>query len=84
MDFDIGKVNEYDGYSGIIVSSSGTYKFVNDDLYEVNDVANNDYVLFRGEVINEISRAFFVKKIEKDSQIKEWINVFLLKDNGGV
>lgn len=84
MDFDIGKVNEYDGYSGIIVSSSGTYKFVNDDLYEVNDVANNDYVLFRGEVINEISRAFFVKKIEKDSQIKEWINVFLLKNNGGV
>ena len=84
MDFNIGKVNEYDGYSGIIVSSSGTYKFVKDDFYRTDEVVDNDYVLFRGEVINDISRAYFVKKIENKSEIKELINVFLLKYNGDV
>lgn len=86
MKFEIGKVREYDGFSGIIVAPSGNYNFFAEDVSAENPVEVNDYVLFRGEVVNEIHRAHFVKFFSKDvtniHDNKNRLERLLTKDNG--
>lgn len=69
----IGKIKEFNKKFGVgeIVSIDGVYKFtINDINEELNPL---DIVKFRGEVVNDVKRAFFVKKIENDYELKNRI-----------
>lgn len=86
MKFEIGKVREYDGFTGTIVAPSGSYNFLSDDVTGEEPIAVADYVLFRGEVVNDIHRAHFVKFFSKDvtniNDNKNRLERLLTKDNG--
>lgn len=86
MKFEIGKVKDYDGFTGCISAPSGNFEFFKNDINDSNDININDYVLFRGEVINNIHRAYFVRFFAKD--VTDVINnkarlERLLKKEGG-
>jgi len=64
----IGKIIEFDGFSGTVIDSDKTrYIFSNDDLLS-KDIKVNDIVTFEGESFKtvevEINIARFVKKYE--------------------
>jgi len=59
----IGKVLEYDNYTGKIISSDDIYFFLDTDV--IGEIKNGDLVKFRNEN-REDKRVFFVKKIETD------------------
>ena len=59
MSFKIGKVKEYNGISGTIVTPEDSYMFLDSDVD--NSVKVGDLVKFRAEEIYEMKRAFFVK-----------------------
>ena len=84
MNFEIGKVKQYNGIVGFIVSESGIYKFLDRDIRELQKISVGDYVLFRGEFVNGEYRAFFVKNVSKDildyENKKEYLKTILLKD----
>lgn len=84
MNFEIGKVKQYNGIMGVIVSHSGIYKFLDRDVKKSENISVDDYVLFRGEIINGESRAFFVKFFSKDTldfeNKKERLKKLLMKD----
>ena len=63
MQFEIGKIHDYDNYSGKIVSSSGVYMFLHHDIKN-EDIKEGDIVIFRPEKINNENRAFSIKKLE--------------------
>lgn len=65
MRFQIGKIIKYDGQYGEIISHNNNYKFLKKDIETSLDLKTNDYVLFRGEFVNGIYRAFFVKFVSK-------------------
>lgn len=75
MNFQVGKVIEYDGYTGKILTKKGIYNFFDTDIIEGN-IELNDYVIFRGEVNNDNYHAFFVKYFTKS--IDE-INIITIK-----
>lgn len=84
MKFQIGIVKEYNGYYGTIITSSETYKFLNKDIGENEIIEVNDYVIFRGERINDDYRAYFVKffsKNAKDFSDKTMFEKFVVKGN---
>ena len=60
MDYKIGKVIDYDGYSGNIINSDSSYFFTETDV--IGNVQNGDYVKFKDEQRKD-KRAFFVEKI---------------------
>ncbi len=65
MSFNIGKVKEYNGISGTIVTPEDSYMFLDSDID--NSVNVGDLVKFRAEEINEIKRAFFVKPYSENT-----------------
>ncbi len=65
MSFSIGKVKEYNGISGTIVTPEDSYLFLDSDID--NSVNVGDLVKFRAEEINEIKRAFFVKPYSENT-----------------
>lgn len=60
MQYKIGKVINYDGNSGDIISIDGEYFFISEDI--IGNIKNNDIVKFRDEK-REDKRVFFVEKI---------------------
>lgn len=66
MKFEVGKVIAYDDHVGEVVSSTGTYKFLDSDIVSKKNIKIDDYVLFRGEVVNQVNRAYFVRFFSKD------------------
>ena len=65
INFTTGEVSSYTNDLGKIISNNEEYLFTPDDL-ENGPVKKGDQVSFRPETINEIKRAFFVFKEEKD------------------
>ena len=62
----IGKIIEFDGFSGILINNDGIkHIFTNDDLL-TNEIKPNDIVLFESELYKtieiEIYIARFIKK----------------------
>lgn len=84
MNFEIGKVKQYNGIIGVIVSKNGIYKFLNRDIKETEKITVGDYVLFRGEIVNGEYRAFFVKLFSKGvldyENKKEYLKTILMKE----
>lgn len=62
MDIEIGKVIKYDDVVGKIISSSGNYLFLSNELE--NKINLNDLVIFRPECFNNLKRAFFVSNLK--------------------
>lgn len=65
MEYEIGKVITYDGYCGEIVSESGKYLFLDKDVDSECNVSVGRLVVFRGEIVQEKKRAYFIRGAEK-------------------
>ncbi len=64
MEYEIGKIVEFDGHCGRIISSQGEYFFTEDDI-EDTAIAEGRYVVFRPEEIQGKQRAFFIHGAEQ-------------------
>ena len=62
---DYGKIVKYDGFAGEIISENGKFIFFNKDVL-TEDIKVNDYVVFRGELVLDTKKAFFINKINKE------------------
>lgn len=71
--YNIGKVRTFDNYFGEIIAQDGIYMFISEDISPSEVIEVNDIVLFRGEEINNVKKAFFIKKINKDLNLEEEI-----------
>lgn len=60
----IGKVLEYNGISGYIVSEDTKSLFLQTDIVDNDKIEKGTLVSFRNEQIHGENRAYFVKKIE--------------------
>lgn len=76
MKFEIGKVTEFNGCSGKIISKSGSYLFLDKDIINNGYFEIGDYVIFRGEKVEETNRAFFVQLFSKKIN-----NIMVIKSN---
>jgi hypothetical protein len=71
--YNIGKIRAYDNYIGEIIAKDGTYIFVNEDNINNEKFKLNDIVMFRGEEIQGLKKAFFVKKLTSEKNFEEEI-----------
>ena len=67
-----GKVTEFDGFVGDIESNGEKYMFLIDDIE--TDIELNDYVSFRGEEVQGVKKAFFVKNVNKSMKYVKDVN----------
>lgn len=58
----IGKIKEFNGYSGEIVSLEGVYYFTRRDIVDGMTLQNNDVVIFNGKTEEKFPQAYFIKK----------------------
>lgn len=59
----IGKVKFFDGEQGIIVTEDTKVLLLEENLVD-KDIKEGDIVFFRNEVINNVDKAFFVRKYD--------------------
>lgn len=80
MSYNVGKVTNYDGNCGEIVTNLGKYIFLSKDLQSSN-IKQGSIVIFRSEIINNEHRAFFIKEFDKvlNEENTEIKNARLLK-----
>ncbi len=64
MEYEIGKIVEFDGHCGRVVSDQDEYFFTEEDI-EDSTIALGRYVVFRPEEIQGKKRAFFVHGAEQ-------------------
>lgn len=69
----IGKVRTYENSAGEIVSNDGTYLFTEDSISSNEEISLNDMVLFRGEEIHGIKKAFFIRKLEPTIDLNDQV-----------
>lgn len=67
--YNIGKIKSYDNFVGEIVAKDGTYIFTSYEVLE-EPINPNDMVIFRGEQIQNINKAFFIKRINPEKDLK--------------
>ena len=60
INFKIGVVKDFDGYSGKIVTPDKIYYFFRSDIIE--SIEKDDIVNFQGKTENTFPQAYFVKK----------------------
>ncbi len=75
----IGKIHEYDSFIGKIVTTTGTYLFIGDDVENDALLEKDDVVMFRGETIHNQKRAFFIKKLNPELNLEEQVQRKLRK-----
>lgn len=68
MQYEIGKIIEYDNHKGKILSSNGKYLFLKEDL-KLDELNLGELIIFRPEVIKGQKRAFYIKSLK--SVLKE-------------
>lgn len=61
MEYEIGKVTNYNGVQGSVITTTDNYLLLDKDIED--EISNGDIVRFRGEEVQGIKRAFFVKKL---------------------
>lgn len=62
MQYEIGKIIEFDNYKGEILSSNGKFIFLKNDL-KLDKLNLGELVIFRPEVINGHKRAFYIQDL---------------------
>lgn len=75
----IGKIRNYDNFVGEIVTNDGVYLFANENISDKESLKVEDTVMFRGEEIQGVKKAFFVKKLSLDKNIDEQVSLKLKK-----
>lgn len=75
----IGKIRNYDNFIGEIVTNDGVYLFANESISDKESLNVEDTVMFRGEEIQGVKKAFFVKKLSLDKNIDEQVSLKLKK-----
>ena len=76
MDTKVGKIKSYNKGMGEIESDKNTYRFLDKDLIPKDNQESynlNEEVLFRGEKVQGINRAFFVRKPKNEEEVKKYI-----------
>ncbi len=68
--YKIGKIKNYQNGAGEIVTQDDTYLFTINDIKDDN-ISNGDLVKFRAEKVHDNCRAFFVKKINENFELKK-------------
>ena len=63
MQYKVGKVRDYRGGVGSIITPEKKYMFLDTDITNDEVIENDDIVIFGDE--DKKDRAFFVKKLEK-------------------
>lgn len=71
--YNIGKIRTFDNYTGEIVAQDGVYIFTSESIEPSEVLFVEDTVLFRGEEINDIKKAFFVKKINPNLNLEDQV-----------
>lgn len=71
----IGKVRTYDSITGKIISKEGIYIFTQENISDGEKINVNDIVLFRGEEINNIKVAYFIRKLKPNKNINDQIHI---------
>ena len=73
MPFEIGKVIEYDGFKGMILTPNDKYMFLNEDINHdlSKEVSIGDIVRFRGEEVQNVKKAYFVEKLPYNNEINK-------------
>jgi len=66
MKIQIGIVKDFNNHYGKIITSDSIYTFLHTDIEPNEKIENNDYVIFRGENINGVYKAFFIKFLAKN------------------
>lgn len=61
--YKIGKVKEYDGYVGEIVTTGDVYYFTNMDILNKDLLNPKDLVVFNGKTEETFPQAYNVKKL---------------------
>lgn len=80
MQFEIGKIKEYDNLVGKIIAKSDVYLFLKQDLSDIN-IKIGDIVIFRPEEISMEKKGLSYKKIENIYKKKEERNKIIKKLN---
>jgi hypothetical protein len=66
VEYNYGKIIKYNGFTGEILAEDGIYLFLSGDVKD-NNVSLNDDVIFRGEIVHNVKKAFFIRKKEKNN-----------------
>lgn len=82
----VGKVRTYNSITGEIVAKDGIYIFTQDNIVAGEEIALNDMVVFRGEKVQDVRVAYFIKKLNPSKDLNEQIytktkSVKFLKEN---
>jgi hypothetical protein len=59
-----GKVTNYDGYTGEIVTEDNLYYFNRNDIVKNNEIIINDIVMFNSKSEDIFPQAYNIKKVE--------------------
>ena len=76
MDTKLGKIKSYSKGIGEIESDENLYMFLDKDLIAKENKESynlNEEVLFRGETVKGVNRAFFVRKPKDEEEVKKYI-----------
>ena len=68
MQYKVGKVKNYKGGVGNIVTQEKNYMFLDTDVVDDTSIKDDDIVMFIDE--DKKDRAFFVKKLEENTVIE--------------
>lgn len=63
LPFKVGKVRNYDGYIGEIVTDKNIYYFNKNDISGDEKVDNQDYVMFKSKTEEIFPQGYYVKKL---------------------
>lgn len=69
----MGKIRSYDTITGEIVSKDGIYIFTQDSIVNGEELKTNDMVVFRGEMVQDVRVAYFIKKLTPSKNIEDQI-----------
>ncbi len=65
MNYEIGKIVEFDGFCGKIVSEKEEFLFLKENIGTQKELVVGDLVAFRGEKVCNQNRAYFIKTLEE-------------------
>ena len=65
LEFKMGKVINFDNYTGEIIADDNKYIFFDKDIQNKNSIKNGDVVCFRAHKIQDIYRAMLVTSFEE-------------------
>lgn len=66
MQYKIGKVKEYDGYVGEIVTEDNLYYFTKNDINDGEVINKSDIVRFDSKCDDSFPQAYYIEKFDSE------------------